>query len=482
MIHQKLYNGYFSLILSFTSLVLSYGLNLTLGRVLYTSFFINYEVAEIFAVLSAVSLAVYNRYYVFIIPLAFLGYLIPVKYISIIVFLISLTAISRLPKIARELILFIDAMGISYITLYLFSVKINVLVIPLALLQNGPMITLPIFFIFGIIYGLKREKVNIFKYPTLLSFMLPLIYLIPLTSLNIFKYPETVDWIFYFNWLQHPTVGWFFYSRPLYLLILFIFGIFINHLTLARLEFPPLAFLYVFSAYYLGNTINKGLGPISAFMAGISPMLLTFLYSGLDANLFSISIMFIAISFLIKRKTFPAILLSYVALFSHVYAWAQLEGSILIYVLIIYLLKRSIPSHLIKYTIFTAPPFILGIILVLTGFFSVPIGDSYSNFYFQTAFLSWGSASAFIYYVISIYGLRGTPRIIYIMIFSSIFASFFLEVVQNLIIDTPLFLPAAIGLSKMRRDLVFPFLLFFLLWGIYMILNSFPYLFQGVTI
>ncbi|MBW9141790.1 MAG: hypothetical protein K1T65_08965, partial [Candidatus Aramenus sp.] len=123
-----------------------------------------------------------------------------------------------------------------------------------------------------------------------------------------------------------------------------------------------------------------------------------------------------------------------------------------------------------------------GIILVLTGFFSVPIGDSYSNFYFQTAFLSWGSASAFIYYVISIYGLRGTPRIIYIMIFSSIFASFFLEVVQNLIIDTPLFLPAAIGLSKMRRDLVFPFLLFFLLWGIYMILNSFPYLFQGVTI
>lgn len=476
----------FSILLSFISLIFAYGLNITFGRVLFTGFFIEIPLAQMFNVFAAVCLSLINRYYSFVIPIAVLGYVFPVKYISLIVFLISLTVIHTFPKYTRDVILLIDSIGLSYVLLFFFSVKFNVLMIPLALIQNVPMVVIPVLFVLGLLYSLRQENLEVkreINIPKPLLFLSPLIYLIPLTYLNVFRYPETVDWTYYYQWLNHPTFGgWFFYSRPLYLAILYLFGLFVNHTILAQIEFIPLLFIYAFSAYYLSSAVNPSIGKLGLLMALFSPMLLTFLYSGLDANLFSISLMFISIALLIRKKVLGSVLFSYLALSSHVYAWAQLEGGIIIYIIALYVLRKDIPKHLLKYVIFTLPVFLVGIGLILSGYFTVPLGDSFSNLYFQLSMLGWGATSSFVYYLLSLYGLRGTPRLLYVIIFASFIAMLFLNVVQNLVIDLPLFLPASIGLYKLREDLRFPIVLFLFVWTLYMILNSFPYMYQGVTI
>jgi len=96
--------------------------------------------------------------------------------------------------------------------------------------------------------------------------------------------------------------GWFFYSRPLYLMLLYALSFIFKPYTVAYYEFAFLSILYVYSAYKLASALDKSIASLAALLAAVSPMLITFLYSGLEANLFSISLMFISMSYFLKKE------------------------------------------------------------------------------------------------------------------------------------------------------------------------------------
>ncbi|BDC17322.1 hypothetical protein [Acidianus sp. HS-5] len=471
-----------SIYFSSLALIATFGVNFTLGRITYTGYFINCNLARMFLVFSAIFMALNYGYYLFLIPISLLSYVIPPEFISPLIFLISLTTLKNARGL-KTIFLIADSLGITYLIFYIFHIYVNYLVLPLILIQDGfTPIIIPLMFL-GIIYGLGRKiKYDALRIPWYFPFIIVLlIVMLPLTPLNIFHYPETVDWRFYYQWLIKPELGWFFYSRPLYLSLLFALSKLVNALTLSQLEMIPLSILYLFSAYNLGNSLQKGLGPLSALMAAVSPSLLTFLYSGLDSNLFSISLFFLSLSYLINGKLKTSIALSYVALLSHVYAWAQLEGGVILYIIAERVIFHDVKKTYLDYVKYTSPMFVIGIALILTGILPVPFGDSFNNIYSQLSILSWGTANAFLYYAISIYGLDGTHKLIYSLYVTSILAIIPLSVVQNLIIDIPFFIPAAIGISKLK-NVGRSILLFFIIWGLYMSLNSFPYIYKGVSI
>lgn len=471
-----------SIYFSSLALILSYGVDFTFGRITYTGYFVNDELARMFLVFSAIFMSLNYGYYLFLIPVSLLAYVISPEFISPIIFLASLTTLKDI-KMLRIIFLIVDALGITYILFYIFHIYVNYLILPSILIQDGfTVVIVPLMFL-GIIYGIGRKLTyNALNIPWYLPFIIGLaIVLLPLTPLNIFHYPETVDWRFYYQWLTNPKLCWFLYTRPLYLFLLLLLSTIINAKILSQLEIIPLTLLYIFSAYKLGNSLQKDLGPLSALLAAVSPSLLTFLYSGLDANLFSISLFFLSLSYLIRGKLKTSVIISYASFLSHAYAWAQLEGGVILYALAKYIIFRDVEKSYLEYTKYTSPPFIIGLTLILSGIFTVPIGDSFSNIYSQLSILSWGSANAFLYYFISIYGLDGTHKLIYAIYTASVLAIIPLAVVQNLIIDIPLFIPAAIGISKMKK-LGKPILLFFIIWGLYMSLNSFPYIYNGVSI
>jgi hypothetical protein len=471
-----------SIYFSSLALILTYGVNFTLGRITYTGYFVNDDLARMLLVFSAIFMSLNYGYYLFLIPISLLAYVIPPQFISPLIFLVSLTTLKN-AKGLRTIFIIIDSLGIAYILFYIFRAYVNYLILPSILVQDGfTVVTVPLMFL-GIIYGIGRKLTyKALTIPWYLPFIVgSIIVLLPLTPFNVFHYPETVDWRFYYQWLTKPKLCWFLYTRPLYLSLLLLLSTIINAKILSQLEIIPLALFYIFSAYKLGNSLQKDLGPLSALMAAVSPSLLTFLYSGLDSNLFSISLFFLGLSYLLKNELKTSVVLSYASLLSHVYAWAQLEGGVILYILAEYIIFHDMKKSYLDYVKYTSPMFIIGLILIFSGILPVPLGDSFSNIYSQLSLLSWGSANAFLYYFISIYGLDGTHKLIYTIYATSILAIIPLAIVQNLIIDIPLFIPAAVGVSKLK-NLGKPIILFFIIWGLYMSLNSFPYIYNGVSI
>ncbi|BBL47441.1 MULTISPECIES: hypothetical protein [Metallosphaera] len=476
--------AWFSAGLAFLAIVFSQGIDITLGR---TTFLNVYELpmySIILNILASIFLAFNKGYYIYAIPISFLSYLIHPELISIIIFGLALTAVKGIPTFARDVLLGIDAFGIIYVLLALMSIKINFLLLPIMAIQAGTPILIPLVLIFGILYGLKRDTITeTMKFPITLTVLITLlITTLPLTAINSLGKSETVDWIYYASWISSPSVGWFFFSRPLYLVLLYPFGKLIGPDIVSQWQIPVLSLIFIFSAYKLGNSVKEGLGPLAALLAGVSPTLLTFLYSGLQANFFSLSMIYLSLAYLLRQETGRAILFSYLSLLSHVYAWAQLEGGIVIFIITYYLMKRELPAHFRRYTLFTGLPLVLGLVVMFMGILPVPLGFSVNSYMSQITVLSWGTINAFLYYAISVYGLTKSPRLIYVIFASSVLATLVLGVVQNLIIDIPLFIPASLGVLKLNSKLRIPVLVLFVIWALIMSLNSFPYLYNGVTI
>jgi hypothetical protein len=178
-----------------------------------------------------------------------------------------------------------------------------------------------------------------------------------------------------------------------------------------------------------------------------------------------------------KEKLWLAILLSLASMFSHIYAWAQLSGAVIVYyILKIILHKTKLDKYELYYMLFLLPFVIIGFSLILIGIFPVPIQlISFSQLVYQIKVVSWGSNNAFLYYLISSYGNRFTNKDILSFIYSiSVIGIFFLAPATNLIIDLPLFIPAAYTLNNIRKDISSLLLIALILWGVYMSINSVP--------
>ncbi|MDT7860596.1 MAG: hypothetical protein RRA45_00015 [Saccharolobus sp.] len=483
-LNRNSYIPWLSLFLLFISYSLSNGIYITVGRVTYYPVLKSDFMSILLTILSILLLTLYNYKYAYLIPLSLLSFFSP-SIISLILIIPVIFSIRRFDVIVTIILILADSTMLTWVILRLLFNVNSYFSLPLSLFEIGAPALIPIVWIIGIIFYIFPNRKNVSTSKLSVNIILPfivtlLIALIPyMPNINPPRFPETVDFVYYYSWLVHPKFsGWFFYTRPFYLMLLYIFSHIFKPYPVAYYEFVFLSIFYIYSAYKLASAVNRSIAPLSALLASVSPMLITFLYSGLEANLFSISLMFISLSYLMrKEKLWLAILLSLASMFSHIYAWAQLSGAVIVYyILKIILHKTKLDKYELYYMLFLLPFVIIGFSLILIGIFPVPIQlISFSQLVYQIKVVSWGSNNAFLYYLISSYGNRFTNKDILSFIYSiSVIGIFFLAPATNLIIDLPLFIPAAYTLNNIRKDISSLLLIALILWGVYMSINSVP--------
>ncbi len=473
--------AWFSVGFSFLAMIFYQGLEITLGRTVFMNL---YEIPLLSAtlnVLAAVFLALTRGYYIYAIPLSFLSYIFLPELISVILFVLGITALREIPTFARDVLLGVDAFGLTYVILALVGIRINLLMLPVIVLQNGPIILVPLILLIGIIYGFKNKEIpeDNMNIPLIFAVFVTLaITTIPLSGVNPYvKFMFSGD--SYYNWLLSPSMGKFFLSRPLYLVLLYLLDKFINPVILLKWQVPMLSLIFIISAYRLGNSVKQGMGPLSTLLASVSPIILASLYSSLQADLLSLSFMLLSLSYLLVESTTKAILFSYLSMLSHIFTWAQFELGIMIFAIAYLVIKHKVSPSLRKYIILTAPALILSLVVVLGS--SIPLGFSPNTYLSQISVLSWGTLNALLFFVVSIYGLDRSPRIMYAIFALSVIGAFFVSPIR-ILANIPLFIPASLGILKLDSALRVPMLILFVTWALIMSLNSFPYMYGGVTI
>ncbi|ADX81502.1 hypothetical protein [Saccharolobus islandicus] len=463
------------------------GLYITIQRVTYYPIFESKIVSVLLTIFSSSLMTLYNyKRYVFLVPLSLLSFFS----VSLTPLIISIFILHELRKVDRTvsiILLIIDASMLSWLTLRLLLGINTYFSFPLMILEAGAPTVIPFIWFAGVVFSAyKRDlssKSQLFINPLIPFIVALLISLVPyFPFINPYKFPETVDFKYYYSWLLSPTLsGWFFYSRPLYLMLLYALSFIFKPYTVAYYEFAFLSILYVYSAYKLASALDKSIASLAALLAAVSPMLITFLYSGLEANLFSISLMFISMSYFLKKEKLSlAILFSLLSMFSHIYAWAQLSASIALYYLLKSIRLKSRPdNYTLTYLSFSIPFIAIGFFLILSGVFPIPMGLlNYNQLIYQIAVVSWGSNNALLYFLLSSFGNKYIKEEVLDFVYSiSVFGIIFLAPATNLIIDLPLFIPAAYTIRNIDRQNVSVLLLLSLiLWGIYMSINSVPML------
>ena len=157
-------------------------------------------------------------------------------------------------------------------------------------------------------------------------------------TVNSNGYPLNVDWIFYYNALQKMLISqdpvseafkaWPMYGdRPLYMLILYTFvKIFkVDPKTLCLYHNVFLFQLYTVSTYYMAKKIyGEDVARCTALIASATPNIISFIYGGFQANLFTLSLIQFAIGLMNSGKlmSIPLVaLISLIAVTSHIYTW-----------------------------------------------------------------------------------------------------------------------------------------------------------------
>jgi hypothetical protein len=157
-------------------------------------------------------------------------------------------------------------------------------------------------------------------------------------TVNSNGYPLNVDWIFYYNALQKMLISqdpvseafraWPMYGdRPLYMLMLYTFvKIFkVDPKALCLYHNVFLFQLYTVSTYYMAKKIyGEDVARMLALIASATPNIISFIYGGFQANLFTLSLIQFAIGLMNSGKlmSIPLVaLISLIAVTSHIYTW-----------------------------------------------------------------------------------------------------------------------------------------------------------------
>ena len=158
-------------------------------------------------------------------------------------------------------------------------------------------------------------------------------------TVNPLGVPLNVDWIYYYNALQrmlssqNPVAEAFKawqYSpgdRPLYMLMLYAivkaFNVDVKALCMYHNIF--LLQLYTLATYFMVKRIyGDEVAGIAALIAPTTPNIASFAYGGFQANLFTLSIIYIAIGLVAEGKWISILLvalISLIAILSHIYTW-----------------------------------------------------------------------------------------------------------------------------------------------------------------
>ncbi|MCD6301558.1 MAG: hypothetical protein J7L82_05755, partial [Staphylothermus sp.] len=333
-----------------------------------------------------------------------------------------------------------------------------------------------------------------------LSLVISILPYIP--TLNPENIPVNTDWVFYYNWLRQMISGDFsvLYARsdrPLYLLFLYsiwfitridpkIIAVYHNVITLS---------LYTFSSYLLAlRWADRKTAELTALITPFSPMFLSFIYGGFQANLFAISLVFISIYLIMsssKRGFFAGLFLFWLVMFIHEWTWTQY-----IFVLTAYVALRMLRKLISKGGISWRDKALLYFIIFcyavdlakqfLFNMFSVAvvartaIPPARMNFidslHWYITIYTGGSLDNPLFYIISLLGLDllglSIPGLAVVLSLLPAFLPWKV-ITYRLLLNTPLVVLAAQGLSRVSwriRVLLLVSLIGMGLWRLYSII------------
>jgi len=324
-------------------------------------------------------------------------------------------------------------------------------------------------------------------------------------TLNPEQRPVNVDWIYYYRWLTQMTGGNFSVlltcsDRPLYLLLLYtawrISGV--DPKALALYHNVALLPLYTFSLYLLAKRwLGERVAGYTALLAPFSPVLLSFIYGGFQANLFTISLVYLSLYLLAgsRREAFLGLAILFTAMFMHGWTWTQytfiLTGYIILKLIgrafnrwslewrdraIIYYLIAGYLADISKnaaFNMFSASRVVETAVRAKT----MPYIDS---LHFYTNIFTGGTLNNPLFYVMVLLGLsRLSLDIPSLAVALSLIPALapWSDITYRLTLNTPITVLAAEGIARQRpsvRTLLMVSLAGVALWKLYTIIPGLP--------
>ncbi|MET1160006.1 MAG: hypothetical protein ABWW65_03505 [Thermoprotei archaeon] len=325
-------------------------------------------------------------------------------------------------------------------------------------------------------------------------------------TLNPDLHPVNTDWVYYNKWLQDMVEGDYSVlftrsDRPLYLILLYTVWL------VTRVEPRAIAVyhniflfpLYTFSVYMLAKRVlgNRAAGYV-ALVTPFSPIFLSFIYGGFQANLFAISLVYLSLYFLLgsRREALLGSLLFITIMFIHEWTWTQYTFILTGYAvsriiswrlgkielewrdkLLIYVLVAGYAIDLSKNLLFNMYSAVTVTGTAVSALKPMPYLDS---IHFYTTIYTGGTLNNPLFYMISLIGLcaMGSPllglsitlSLIPVFISWNIFT-------YRLILNAPFTLLAGYGLCRVRpstRVMLIVSLLGISLWKLYSIVPELP--------
>lgn len=328
--------------------------------------------------------------------------------------------------------------------------------------------------------AVKNERILLLS-SIAFSFFLAIMPFIP--SINPAGRPITTDYIYYYNWLKESLqqgVGQVMLARsdrPLYILLLYtlmrISGA--SPSTVSALQDIVLFPLYTFSTYLLARkTMGGEAAGYASLMAASSPILASYAYGGFQADLFTLSLTFIALSMILggERRTCVAglvllgttmslhewtwtqytIILVVYAATTAIRAWRRREGVDWRWRMITLYLAIAVPLDLLK----TA---VLGLFssaeVVATMSHSSSLTSFSGALHFYTTLYTGGSLDNTLFYILVLPGVFAAHPLILVATSLSLITVLipYNIMYYRLLLNTPLPLLAGYTVSRMDRGL-----------------------------
>ncbi|GEM_PF-3354195 len=330
-----------------------------------------------------------------------------------------------------------------------------------------------------------------------------IVVLIPyFPSINPNQYPINTDWIYYYKWLNQLIYGNFnvFYlhsDRPLFLAILYIVW-YITKLDpkiIAIYHNIPLLILYSYSIYFLASKwFNKETAKYALLLTPFSPIFLTFIYGGFQANLLAISLTYISLPYITNndtKKFLIGILLYALTMFVHEWTWLQYFIIFSIYV-IIRLFKQKyrgieIGCHIKYFSLFLIIEFILFLskhALIDRAIINENViknaslsGSFISSINWFFVVYTGGTLNNPLYYFLSIFGICDKIMSLFGL---SIILSYMLAIfpwnilTYRIFLNTPINVLAGEGLRKLKPTHRFLFMISIVGIGLWKLLSIIP--------
>jgi len=325
-------------------------------------------------------------------------------------------------------------------------------------------------------------------------------------TLNPKCIPVNTDWIYYYRWLNSMIGGDFTVlsvhsDRLLYLLLLYTvwaatridpraISVYHNLVTLP---------LYTLSLYLLAKrTLGDRAAGYVAVVTPISPLFLSFIYGGFQANLLALSLVFTSIYLLLgsRRQVLSGLALFTLVMVVHELTWIQYMIVFTAYVVLRTAIGlrsggrldwkgRILAYYLVAgYIAYLLKNILLGpseSILVAEGAASLTTMASYlESTRFYTTIFTGGSLDNPLFYIVALYGVStlgpDIPGLSIIIPLTAVVAPW-TTLTYRLILNTPLTLLAGYGLARMsqqHRVLVATSLTGIALWRLFSIIPGLP--------